>query len=118
MIIQFDDRLLTHLQIVIIQKLRRGESFLMSWKDSSDVGGGRSAIWLHPVQALYFKFFGSRVATINPQWLETLTASANGSRGLIVTEEFDKSNGQAPPVAQAKSVRRTDGPSFTKADDK
>lgn len=30
---EFDDRLLTHLQIVIGMKLRRGESFMFSWKD-------------------------------------------------------------------------------------
>lgn len=117
-IIQFEDRLLAHLQIVIVQKLRRGESFLMSWKDSNEVGDGRSAIWLHPVQPLYFKFFGSRAATINPQWLESLTDSANSSRGLVVTEELERNNGKTPPVATAKSVHRIDGPSYTKVDDK
>ena len=32
MVIPFEDRLLAHLQIVIVNKLRRGESFVMSWR--------------------------------------------------------------------------------------
>ena len=37
-VVQFEDRVLTHLQIVIVQKLRKGESFLMSWRDADSVG--------------------------------------------------------------------------------
>ena len=56
--IEFEDRLLAHLQIVIGQKIRRGESFFMAWRDSDDVGDGHSSIWIHPSQNLYFKFSG------------------------------------------------------------
>ncbi|MEF2975639.1 hypothetical protein V3W46_00275 [Subtercola sp. YIM 133946] len=42
--IEFDDRVLTHLQIVIGAKLRRRESFFFSWKDDPAVGDGRSSI--------------------------------------------------------------------------
>ena len=86
-IIQFDDRVLTHLQIIIVQKLTRGESFLMSWKDGSTVGDGRGAIWLAPTIPLYFKFLGSRVPNINQEWLMELGKSAESSTGLIVTDE-------------------------------
>jgi hypothetical protein len=87
LVVHIDDRVLAHLQIVIVNKLRRGESFLMSWKDSADVGSGRSAIWLHPNVLLHFKFEGSRVPTINEEWLAELAHSADSSRGLIVTTE-------------------------------
>ena len=60
----FDDRLLTHLQIVIIQKLLREEAFLMSWKDSAAAGDGRSSIWLSPNTSITFKFSGSRVPNV------------------------------------------------------
>ncbi|MBK0419846.1 ATP-dependent DNA ligase [Leucobacter sp. CSA1] len=83
----FEDRLLTHLQIVIVQKLAREESFLMSWKDSVTVGDGRSAIWLSPGTAITFKFSGSRVPAINRDWLLALGRSADSSTGLIVTKE-------------------------------
>lgn len=86
-IVEFDDRLLAHLQIVIVQKLRCGESFLLSWKDAVSIGNGRSSVWLHPSIPLYFKFWGSRPPTINRQWIAELTASANSAHGLVVFGE-------------------------------
>jgi len=86
-VIEFEDRLLAHLQIVIVNKLRRRESFAMSWRDSPDVGDGRSAIWLDPSIPIYFKFDGSRVPAINREWVERLAESAAGSHGLVVTGE-------------------------------
>ena len=50
--IDFEDRVLTHLQIVITAKLRRSESFLFSWRDDPSMGDGRSAIWLHSAVGL------------------------------------------------------------------
>ena len=87
--IEFDDRVLAHLQIVIVQKLRRHEGFLMSWRDGDAIGDGRSAIWLSSDIPLYFKFSGGRAPQINVEWIAALTASANSSRGLIVTGEDD-----------------------------
>ncbi|WP_378147964.1 ATP-dependent DNA ligase [Cnuibacter sp. UC19_7] len=85
--IEFDDRTLTHLQIVIAAKLRRRESFFFSWKDDPAVGDGRSSIWLDASIPLYFKYAGGRVPAINRDWLEVLTASSNGSGGLQFSEE-------------------------------
>jgi hypothetical protein len=90
-VIEFDDRLLAHLQIVIVNKLRRRESFAMSWRDLLDAGGGRSAIWLDASIPLYFKFEGSRVPAINREWVERLSDSAASSTGLIVTDEDGES---------------------------
>ncbi|WP_166879919.1 MULTISPECIES: ATP-dependent DNA ligase [unclassified Salinibacterium] len=88
--IQFEDRVLAHLQVVIGQKLRRRECFFMSWRDSAEVGDGRSAIWLDPAIPLYFKFFGSRPPTINREWIEKLAMSANSAHGLVVLSELDE----------------------------
>jgi len=85
--VSFDDRLLTHLQIVIVQQFRRRESFTMSWLDPMSTGNGRSSVWLHPACDLYFKFSGSRVPALNEDWLLRLTESARSSHGLIVTQE-------------------------------
>jgi hypothetical protein len=87
--VEFDDRALLHLQIVIVQKLRRGESFLMSWRDSDTVGSGRSSIWLHPAIPLYFKFAGSRIPTVNRAWISALATTADGAHGLTLTPEPD-----------------------------
>lgn len=86
-VVSFDDRTLTHLQIIIVQKFMKNESFLMSWKDSASVGDGRGAFWLSPAIPLYFKFSGGRVPHINEEWLLTLGKSAESSTGLIVTDE-------------------------------
>jgi hypothetical protein len=86
-VIEFEDRLLAHLQIVIVNKLRRRESFAMSWRDAPEAGDGRSAIWLDPSIPIYFKFDGSRVPAINREWVERLADSAASSHGLVVTGE-------------------------------
>ncbi|MGO4299749.1 DUF7882 family protein [Leifsonia sp. RAF41] len=86
-VIEFEDRLLAHLQIVIVNKLRRRESFAMSWRDAPEVGDGRSTIWLDPSIPVYFKFDGSRVPAINREWVDQLAESAASSHGLVVTAE-------------------------------
>jgi hypothetical protein len=86
-VVHFDDRVLTHLQIIIVQKFTKHESFLMSWKDGASVGDGRGSIWLSPNIPIYFKFVGGRVPNINEEWLVALGKSAESSTGLIVTGE-------------------------------
>ena len=85
--IEFDDRVLAHLQIVVGLKLRRNESFYFSWKDDQRVGDGRTSIWLHPTIPLVFKFYGSRAPALNRGWLALLEQSANTTQGLHMVEE-------------------------------
>jgi hypothetical protein len=84
MVVEFDDRLLAHLQIVIVQKFRAREAFLMSWLDALNDGDGRSALWLTPDAPLHFKFNGSRPPLIDRGWLEVLQRSAASGSGLLV----------------------------------
>ena len=85
--VDFDDRLLTHLQLVIAAKLRRGESFLFTWVDDDSVGDGRTTIWMHPHALLSFKYFGKRPASINRAWVDELMTTANSVAGLQVLPE-------------------------------
>ncbi|OII14630.1 ATP-dependent DNA ligase [Curtobacterium sp. MCBA15_008] len=85
--LRIDDRALTHLQIVIVNMLRREHRFVFSWKDDVVHGNGRSSIWLHPNVSLHFKFGGSRVPSINRSWLEELYAAATSGAGLVLTPE-------------------------------
>ena len=85
--VEFEDGLLTHLEIVIVNKFRRRESFLMSWLDDLSVGSGRSSIWMSAETPVYFKYVGSRIPAINRDWLRLLEAEANGPRGLVVLTE-------------------------------
>src|ERR1700712_450109 len=72
--VEFDDRVLAHLQLVIGTKLRRGESFYLTWADDPSVGDGRNAIWLHPAVPLRLKYNGSRRPVINATWVHQLMA--------------------------------------------
>ncbi len=72
--VEFDDRVLAHLQVAIVLRFRRGEAFLMSWKDSLEAGSGRSSIWLSPFFPVHFKFYGSRAPAIDKEWVERHSA--------------------------------------------
>lgn len=85
--INFDDRALTHLQIVITAKLRRRESFLFSWSNTIESGHGRSSVWLDPSSTLLYRFSGSRVPSINRNWIAVLMNSANSAGGLVFSPE-------------------------------
>ena len=93
--VDFDDRLLFHLQVVITTKLRRGEAFTFMWKDDSSIGDGRTMVWLHEGSSLVYKFYGSRVPKINRSWIEALTHVANSQSGLyVVPEPVEASEGE------------------------
>lgn len=85
--IEFDDRALTHLKIVIFAKLRRQESFGFCWNNPVALGSGRRAIWLSPSVPLEFVFFGSRTPEVNRTWLAELAKSANSASGLLLLPE-------------------------------
>jgi hypothetical protein len=92
LVVDFDDRVLAHLQVVIGAKLRRNEAFYFSWRDDAAIGDGRSVVWLHPAIPLYYKFNGGRVPAINRAWIEDLMTAANSSGGLrLVPEPQDPS---------------------------
>jgi hypothetical protein len=88
--VDFDDRTLAHLQIVIVQKFRRSEPLVFSWLDAMSIGDGRSSVWMHPYSAVYFTFSGSRTPVIDRVWLKTLVDSADSSLGLVLTDEAGK----------------------------
>jgi len=85
--VEFDDRVMAHLQLVIGQKLRRNESFWFSWSNPVGSGSGRVSIWVHPAIPLEFTFSGNRNPTINRAWVEELILVANSPTGLRVVDE-------------------------------
>lgn len=105
--ISFDDRVLAHLELVINAKLRRRESFMLSWRDSPDVGDGRSSIWLDTAIPLYFRYSGSRVPLIDKDWLEELVVEAGSTRGLVLSDDPATDE---PVTARDNSVKRKDHP--------
>ena len=85
--VDFDDRVLAHLQVVISQKLRRGEPFPFTWRNDPSLGDGRTTVWLHPNASLVYKYHGSRQPALNRAWLEALTHAANSTAGLHIVPE-------------------------------
>jgi len=85
--IEFDDRVLAHLQIVIATKLRRHEGFFFSWRDDPALGDGRSSIWIESSIPLLFRFAGSERQQLNREWIDELTDSSNQSQGLMLIAE-------------------------------
>jgi len=85
--IHIEDRALAHLKIVIATKLRRNESFTLSWKHAEGEPGGRSTIWIHPSIPLRFVFDEPEPPQINIRWIEQLMLTANSSGGISLVDE-------------------------------
>ncbi|GAA1943166.1 hypothetical protein GCM10009776_01150 [Microbacterium deminutum] len=88
--IHIEDRALAHLKVVIATKLRRNESFTVSWQHPEDQPRGRSTLWLHPSIPLRFVFDDPEPTELSREWIEELANSANSSGGImLVAEHFD-----------------------------
>jgi hypothetical protein len=82
--IEFDDRALAHLQIVIGAKLRRNEAFYLSW---SGADGGRSTIWIHPTHSLTYDYLTNEKPSLNRAWIDRLTECSFRPSGLVLLPE-------------------------------
>ena len=91
--VDIDDRTLAHLRIVIMNKLRRSESFMFDVEVGD--GSGRRSFWMHSSVPLQFHFFGSRQPQINRAWVEELMQAASGPNGLTIVPE-PREESQAP----------------------
>jgi len=83
MTLHIDDRVLAHLQVVVINKLRRRESFTFTWDD----GAEEAVCWIGPSIPLEFTYSGNRRPLLNREWLELMAMSANANSGLVVMPE-------------------------------
>ena len=95
--IPIEDRALAHLKVVMVNKLRRGESFTFSWVKPEAEGHGRSTIWLSPEIPLHFEFEESKGPVLNRRWLEDLSLVSSSGTGLVVLDEPGESG--EPPAA-------------------
>jgi hypothetical protein len=82
--IPIDDLVLAHLKVVIATKLRRNESFTLSWRHPDGEPAGRSTIWLHPSIPLRFTFEDPEAPPLKPEWISALADSANSSGGITL----------------------------------
>lgn len=78
-----DDRTLAHVELVVLAKLRRHESFALTIDDAKD---GRQTIWINSSSTLRFEF-ATKTHEINREWLDELIDSANTTVGMRVLPE-------------------------------
>lgn len=84
---EFDDRVLSHVKIALVTKLRRHESFLLNWEIPPEQGGGRISLWISREIPMAFVFAGSRPPTLNEQWMEALLQSSQRTGGMVIMPE-------------------------------
>jgi hypothetical protein len=83
--IEVDDVLLAHAQVVAFTKLRRGESFLMSWKRPE--GAGRETIWVQAAIPLRFVCESAQEIPLDGHLLEELAHAASSARGMDLSPQ-------------------------------
>lgn len=98
--IRIPDRVLAHVKVVIATKLRRGESFTMSWRHAEGEEGGRSTIWIQPSIPLRFVFGAVEPEMLDPALLQSYANSANSSSGLTIDLDVEA------PADTAEASRR------------
>lgn len=94
------DRVLAHAKVVIATKLRRGESFTMSWRHPAGEQSGRSTIWIQPSIPLRFVFNAAESEILDNALLQAYANAANSSSGL--TLDLDVHEAPAPQTADAR----------------
>lgn len=92
--IHMPEHLLAHVKLVVATKLRRNESFMISWRHPD--GSGRSSVWLQPSIPLRFIFDSPEEPAIDHALLVSLAASANSNGGLVL--ELEDLHRLADPV--------------------
>ncbi|MBT9606694.1 hypothetical protein [Microbacterium sp.] len=90
--ITIDDRVLAHVKVVVATKLRRGESFTLSWTHGVDEPGGHSTIWLQPAIPLRFVFDSEQPESLDQNLLTRMANDANSSRGLSLDIDVEGSD--------------------------
>lgn len=91
--IHIEDRALAHLKVVVATKLRRDESFTLSWRHLDGEPRGRSTIWLHPSIPLRFVFDDPEPTELSRAWIEELAQSANTSGGITLVAHHLEADG-------------------------
>lgn len=95
------DRELAHLRTVATTKLRRNESFTVSWRHGSDEVPGRTSIWLQPSIPLRFVFDTADPAALDPDYLNAMARAAVASGGMTIDLDDAPAERALTPVPRA-----------------
>ena len=82
---EIPDRVLAHVKVVATTKLRRNESFMLSWRHpSGDAAEGRTSIWMQPSIPLRFVFDSAEPEALDHEYLRALANEASSGRGIVL----------------------------------
>ena len=84
---EMPDRVLAHLKLVATTKLRRGESFTVTWRHMNGVAEGRTSLWMQPAIPLRFVFEASEPEALDPEYLHAMANAANSVNGIVLDWE-------------------------------
>lgn len=101
--VTFPDRLLAYVKVIASTKLRRNESFTLTWTGDPETPG-RSAIWLHPSIPMRFVFDSAEPEHLVGEYLRALADQANASAGLVVDLRTWADDESALPRTPAQHV--------------
>lgn len=95
---EIPDHVLAHVKVVTATKLRRGESFMLSWRRRGDGSGGdgRTSLWMQPAIPLRFVFDNPEPEILDQEYLRALANEATSSRGIVL--EWDDEAERTPPA--------------------
>lgn len=86
---ELEDRTLVHLQLAISTKLRRRESFFLTWAVPIEQGSGTHTIWVDNGIPIHFSYSGSPPTDVNRAWVEALVVSSGRSFGAYLIPEAE-----------------------------
>ena len=102
--ISLPDRLMGYIKVIASTKLRRGESFTLTWTGTEDAEG-RSTIWLQPAIPLRFVFESVEPEQLVGDYLRALADQANAASGLVVdVRTWDRFVSRTRPAPTHASV--------------
>lgn len=99
--VEVEDRLLAHVQAVVIGKLRRNEGFVLNWTEAPAEGSGRRSIWIHSHLELVFEYNGSKRPELDQKLAEEMMSRAGTTSGLDLADNAHnpKSAAKVTPVS-------------------
>ena len=87
--IVIEDETLAHLKLVITTKLRRQESFMMTWKPVNGGVDRRASVWIHPAIPLQFGFDQPDAHVVDPHRIQEIMHGLNATGELVLDHLSD-----------------------------
>jgi hypothetical protein len=102
--IEIPDRLLAHVKVVMATKLRRGESFTISWRHPDSAPAGRTTLWIQPAIELRFVFASAEAERLDSALLQRFAQQAGSAAGLVLDFEDDLRTAAGEPARVLQSA--------------